>query len=197
MQYLKDEVRARILAAALDEFETHGYAASQVRRIAAEAQVSTGNLYRYFTSKEAIFDAIVRSSYERIAALMADVAGFYSGGHVEGVRGLAHHLAAGIMSVYSTHGRQLLIIAEKSAGSRHENFLHTMTEMICERMLLELRRQGALADETLVRLVATGFFSGMVLLFRTTQEPKRLHDLISRMLVFYFDDFEHRLLGTP
>lgn len=197
MQYLKDEVRARILAAALDEFETHGYAASQVRRIAAASQVSTGNLYRYFTSKEDIFDAIVRSSYERIAALMADVSGFYSGGHTEGVRGLAHHLAAGIMSVYNTHGRQLLIIAEKSVGSRHENFVQIMTEMISERMQQELRRQGAAADEILVRLVATGFFSGMVLLFRTTDEPQRLHDLISRMLVFYFDDFEHRLLSAP
>ncbi|MBS3873206.1 MAG: TetR/AcrR family transcriptional regulator [Firmicutes bacterium] len=197
MQYLKEEVRARILEAALDEFEAHGYAKAQVQRIAQEAQVSTGNLYRYFASKEDIFDSIVRSCYERIAALMADAAGFSGGGEAKGVRGLAHHLAAGIMSVYNTHGRQLLIIAEKSIGSRHENFVHIMTEMISERMQLELGRQGALADETLVRLVATGFFSGMVLLFRTTKDPERLHELISRMLVFYFDDFEDRLLGAP
>jgi len=50
MQYQKEEVRARILGAALDEFEEHGYLAAQVRRIAERAGVSTGNLYRYFLS---------------------------------------------------------------------------------------------------------------------------------------------------
>jgi len=196
MQYQKEEVRARILAAALDEFEAHGYLGAQVRRIAERAQVSTGNLYRYFASKDDIFDTIVRSSYARIGALMADAASFCSGSQTRGVKNLASHLAAGIMAVYATHGRQLTIIHEKSAGSKHANFLTTVTDMIHERMRMELAREGIAADDTLVRLVATGFFSGMVTLLRTVEEPARLQELISRMLVFYFEDLEVRLLGT-
>ena len=193
MQYLKEEVRARILGAALDEFEEHGYISAQVRRIAERAGVSTGNLYRYFASKDDIFDTIVRASYERIAALMADAASFCSGNETRGVRGLARHLAAGIMEVYATHGRQLAIIHEKSVGSRHEEFLPTVTAMIHERMRTELTREGIVADDTLLNLIAAGFFSGMIVLLRTVQEPTRLQELIGRMLVFFFDDLEKRL----
>ncbi len=195
MQYQKEEVRARILAAALDEFEEHGYLGAQVRRIAERAGVSTGNLYRYFASKDDIFDTIVRASYERISALMADAASFCSGSQVSGgIRGLAGHLAAGIVEVYATHGRQLTIIHEKSVGSRHENFLPTVTAMIHERMRTELAREGLVADDTLLNLIAVGFFSGMVMLLRTVQEPARLQELISRMLLFFFDDLERRLM---
>ncbi len=193
MQYQKEEVRARILAAALDEFETHGYLGAQVRRIAERAGVSTGNLYRYFASKDDIFDAIVRASYERIAALMADASSFCSGSQARGIRGLAKHLAAGIADVYATHGRQLTVIHEKSAGSRHEDFLPAVTRMIHERMRIELTREGIVADDTLLSLIAAGFFSGMAVLLRTVEEPKRLQELIGRMLVFFFDDLESRL----
>jgi AcrR family transcriptional regulator len=193
MQYQKEEVRARILAAALDEFEEYGYLGAQVRRIAERAGVSTGNLYRYFASKDDIFDALVRASYERIAALMADAASFCSGHQTRGIRSLARHLAAGIMEVYATHGRQLAIIHEKSVGSKHEDFFPTVTAMIHERMRTELAREGINADDTLLGLIAAGFFAGMVALLRSVQEPKRLHELISRMLVFFFDDLEKRL----
>ncbi|MBT9155960.1 MAG: HTH-type transcriptional regulator RutR [Firmicutes bacterium] len=194
MQYQKEEVRSRILAAALDEFEQHGYLGAQVRRIAERAGVSTGNLYRYFASKDDIFDTIVRASYERIAALMTDAVSFCSDSQVRGIRSLARHLALGIMAVYATHGRQLAIIHEKSVGSRHEDFLQTVTAMIHERMRIELARDGIVADDTLLSLIAAGFFSGMVVLLRTVDEPVRLQELISRMLVFFFDDLERRLM---
>lgn len=58
-QYLKQEVRDRIRAAALDAFASEGYAAATVAGIAAAAGVSTGNVYRYFESKDDLFDAIV------------------------------------------------------------------------------------------------------------------------------------------
>ena len=48
MQYLKPEIRAKILSSALDEFAEHGYARAQMRRIARGAGISTSNIYRYF-----------------------------------------------------------------------------------------------------------------------------------------------------
>ncbi len=57
-QTLKDEVRERILAAARQVYAEQGYATARLVDIAEGARVGTGNLYRYFKGKEAIFDDI-------------------------------------------------------------------------------------------------------------------------------------------
>lgn len=52
--------RADILEAALTEFQVRGFGGARVDDIAERAQVSKRTLYRYFPSKEDLFDAIVK-----------------------------------------------------------------------------------------------------------------------------------------
>jgi AcrR family transcriptional regulator len=49
-----------LLAAALDLFVERGYAATRLDDVAAQAGVSKGTLYLYFTNKEDLFKAVVR-----------------------------------------------------------------------------------------------------------------------------------------
>lgn len=58
-QRLKDSVRQSILAAASQAFARDGYTGTRLQDVAAAAGISTGNLYRYYPDKEALFDAIV------------------------------------------------------------------------------------------------------------------------------------------
>ena len=51
-----------LLAAALDLFVERGYAATRLDDVAAQAGVSKGTLYLYFTNKEELFKAVVRES---------------------------------------------------------------------------------------------------------------------------------------
>ena len=62
-QVLKDEVRARILEAALEVFAATGYRSATVGEIARRARVSTGNVYRYFPDKETLFYAVVPPTF--------------------------------------------------------------------------------------------------------------------------------------
>jgi AcrR family transcriptional regulator len=48
--------RARLLAAATEEFATHGIAGARVDRIAAEAKSNKSLIYSYFGNKDALFD---------------------------------------------------------------------------------------------------------------------------------------------
>jgi AcrR family transcriptional regulator len=57
-----------IVAAAILELARHGVNGSTVRRIAAEAGVTEGAIYRHFTSKEELCD----EAYSQIVAEMAD-----------------------------------------------------------------------------------------------------------------------------
>jgi AcrR family transcriptional regulator len=55
----------RILAAAIDEFAEYGLAGARVDRIAVRAGANKALIYRYFGSKEALFDAAVRTMASR------------------------------------------------------------------------------------------------------------------------------------
>ena len=56
-----------VLDAALDLFIDHGFAATRVEDIAKRAGLSKGAIYRYFSGKEAIMEALVRRSLVPIA----------------------------------------------------------------------------------------------------------------------------------
>jgi AcrR family transcriptional regulator len=58
--------RQRIVDVATQEFAEHGLAGARVERIVAAARTNKAQLYGYFGSKEALFDAIFHSSLERI-----------------------------------------------------------------------------------------------------------------------------------
>jgi AcrR family transcriptional regulator len=57
----KEERPAELMAAALDLFVERGFAATRLDDVAARAGVSKGTLYLYFSSKEELFKAVIRS----------------------------------------------------------------------------------------------------------------------------------------
>jgi AcrR family transcriptional regulator len=61
-QRRKDARPTEILAAALEEFVEHGYAATKLEDVARRAGITKGTLYLYFESKEALFKAVVRET---------------------------------------------------------------------------------------------------------------------------------------
>lgn len=60
MQSLKEDVRQRILIAARDEFIEHGVRDTPIRAVAERAGIAVGNVYNYFSSKDALFQEVMR-----------------------------------------------------------------------------------------------------------------------------------------
>ncbi|SDS72887.1 TetR family transcriptional regulator [Microlunatus soli] len=54
-----EATRRRLLLAARDEFSHYGVAGARVDRIAAAARASKAQIYHYFGSKKALFDAVI------------------------------------------------------------------------------------------------------------------------------------------
>ncbi|MFN0163704.1 MAG: TetR/AcrR family transcriptional regulator [Burkholderiales bacterium] len=61
-----EQTRARILAAARDEFARFGLGGARVDRIAAAAGANKRMLYYYFGNKDALFLAVLEGAYEHI-----------------------------------------------------------------------------------------------------------------------------------
>src|ERR1700751_4766075 len=55
----RDETRERILAKADELFRQFGFVKTTVADIAAELGMSPANIYKFFSSKEALFDCLV------------------------------------------------------------------------------------------------------------------------------------------
>ena len=78
-QRRKEARPAELLDAALDTFRERGFAGTRMEDIASRAGVSKGTIYLYFPSKEAMFEALVRTNLlpviERLQAAMTAEAG--------------------------------------------------------------------------------------------------------------------------
>jgi AcrR family transcriptional regulator len=59
MQVLKKEAREKIIKSARKEFRKNGFRRASMRTISISADMTVGNLYRYFRNKEALFGTII------------------------------------------------------------------------------------------------------------------------------------------
>jgi AcrR family transcriptional regulator len=191
MQVKKDEIRALIIRHALDEFELNGYSGTQMRTIANKAQTSIGNIYRYFTNKDDLFDAIVQPVYMKVSALIFDL---YKNDPVSlaNISLITQRVSHGIMQVYAKHGRELMVLVDKNKGSRYENFIKTLVNMVNER----LKQEIPLSDDPsqiLTFIISSGFVEGLFIVLRKYKDPIIAQKIIQRMILFYFNDIHKRL----
>lgn len=62
MQIKKDDIRAKILSVSERMFIRNGYENTSLRMIADRSYISKSNIYRYFSSKEEIYETLVASA---------------------------------------------------------------------------------------------------------------------------------------
>ena len=70
-QILKDDQRNKIIEAAKEEFLEKGFKDASLRNIAKKADMTVGNLYRYFTNKEDINKQIVEVTLDLLEEMIA------------------------------------------------------------------------------------------------------------------------------
>ncbi len=69
--FLRDQARARILEAASALFVRDGYERFSMRALAAATGCAVGTIYLYFKSKDALFQALVELSFERLSQFLS------------------------------------------------------------------------------------------------------------------------------
>ena len=125
-QILKDEVQESITRAAVEVFARRGYRKATMGEIAAQAGISTGNVYRYFEGKAALLDAVLGddfvSTFRRLLRLRVK-----SLDGVDDVRELEtshlYHLASEDLLRFCIENRlRVVILLGRGEGSRHEAF---------------------------------------------------------------------------
>ena len=173
----KDDRPAELTAAALELFVDQGFAATRLEDVAARAGVSKGTLYLYFSSKEALFKAVIE--HGMVAALVAaeERLASYQGSAVE----LLHELLLGWWEQIGQTpmaGVSKLIISESKNFPELARFYHDHI----------ISRGRALLRTTLQRGIAGGEF-------RPVDVEAAIDVIIAPLLMLAISRFSIRLCG--
>lgn len=157
-QVLKDEIREKILAAALDEFYEQGYKPAAMRNIAANAQIPTGLIYSYYKNKANLFDAVlspVLYDWEYVLT-----AGGKTGGHLDTeIYGLSSAETACLLNLFD-HRKEFIILIDKSGGTKYECEKERFVKDI-EAHLQEHRGDSS-SDAVFIHIIANNFVDGLM-----------------------------------
>ena len=159
MQYLKNDVREKILKAAIAEFKENGYANASIRNIAVNAHISLGNIYRYFTNKEALYCAVVEPLMEEI---VRKIDSEFEHGNVE-----AKDVSDATVDFIWENRDIAKILIDGAEGTRYVNFREDactkMEQILNERFQKEC---GQEVDHELVHILVQMKFQGYCELLR-------------------------------
>lgn len=173
MQYLKDDVKENIMKAALAEFHEKGYHDSSMRVIAHNAGIVMGNIYRYFENKEALFNDTVGPVYRQIEDITAKVQN-----EIEKLKGpwedqqammLIKGFYSQILKTFSGHGTELLVLLDKSEGSKYENTKNELIVQIQNIIEVRLTSEGIVKDNFVLYALASAFVEGICVVLRDSR----------------------------
>ncbi|AUX45768.1 TetR family transcriptional regulator [Sorangium cellulosum] len=186
-QYLKDEVQENIAAAALTVFARKGYESATMAEIARAARISTGNIYRYYENKDALFYAVVDEGFARSFTLLLRR-------RVKALDGVddmstlapaaAYHLAAEELLRFCIENRlRVVILLGRAGGSRYERFAEDTVQSLIQMALDHFRcfRPHLEVTETMrfnLNQIYRSFLGTMVSALESFEEEAALREAI-------------------
>lgn len=193
-QILKDESRNAIIEAAKEEFLENGYKNASMRRIAKKSNMTVGNLYRYFKSKEDINEQIVSSTFKEIDNVLKTITAdnvsmearvFNIKANVDELHELMNNLADNLVDIYYHHKIEfnILMMNSKLNQSITDWFSKAIISLINQHFSIN----GYLNEkEVLSRSYATSIFAGVKEIFKSNNLDK---DSLSLILKTYLNSY--------
>ncbi len=196
MQYQKEDVRKRIVDAAKTEFLRVGYYRASMLQISNRARVPIGNLYRYFASKAALYDAIVGTAKERIletvkGGLSTSVASEEIS--TKDVRTKMDKVSDNFLELARDYQKEMILLLQKSSGSAHDGFIEEVIGYVKALLNDRVKNASGTPNEFLFDLIADNVTRGAfrIMIERPLEEQ---HEELTRLLTFYFANIDDRLI---
>ncbi len=195
----------KILEMARQEFLEKGFQDASLRTIVRKAGVTTGAFYRYYPTKEALFEALVKPHADQVISLLDQGIGQIQSMTPREQTDAMTQVTADYMDrildyVYDHYDSFKLLICQ-AAGTVYENFLHELVEHEVKatyQYMEALKSMGhpvPSLDEGLCHMISSGLFSGMfeMVVHDMNQEDARRR--IIQLREFHTGGWE-RILGV-
>lgn len=138
-QVLKAEVRDRIASAALHRFAAKGVSATTMSEIAEQAGVAVANLYRYYPSKDALFEAVVPHELVRRFDALLEASARSHAFVTRGETQTDATDATALLDFWIEHRLAVVILLERCDGTVHERFAQRFVDRLASVSIAEIR----------------------------------------------------------
>ncbi|HJB90696.1 MAG TPA: TetR/AcrR family transcriptional regulator [Candidatus Eisenbergiella merdigallinarum] len=171
MEEKSSDTLKNILQVGMEEFLEKGFLGASLRQIVKRAGVTTGAFYGYFSSKEALFSAIVEphaaalmGRYMETQTAFADLPEEEQPSHMGKESSDYLHW----MVDYICRNREpVKLLLCRSEGTGYEHFIHNMVEVEVEYtlkymdVLRRLDQNVPELDRPMCHIIASGMFNGI------------------------------------
>ena len=173
-QVLKQAVRARIQDAALRCFAAHGYGGTSMTQIAAAAGTAPANLYRYYPSKETLFNAVVPADLARRHDELLDT-------RITALAGEGADEAAAaeeLLDFWLEHRLAVVVLLDKADTTRFATYPAAFTERLVNHAMRALDGPPSPEQEEILRLVFDNTRRALARMLATAQDREHASALI-------------------
>ncbi|MBQ9716299.1 MAG: TetR/AcrR family transcriptional regulator [Clostridia bacterium] len=187
MQYLKDTVREKIYAAAIEEFKTFGYQEASIRNIANNAGISLGNIYRYYQNKEALYIAVVQPLMESVKEFV-DTKFFVDGASLKEV-------ASYVVEFMDKHDDEIVILRRGNTDyyRTFSEFLENATARRIQEGITHNQQAEKIKNPKLATIIARSFLHCLFDIIYSTKDNLTRTEYVEEVMVFYFGHLDTRL----
>ena len=194
MQYQKEDVRNSIVESAKTEFLRVGYSRASMLQISTCAKVPIGNLYRYFSSKASLFDAIVGTARERILEAVKASLGERRATPIteEAFKNKVNEVSINFLSIARDYQKETILLLQKSGGSSYDGFIDEVIACVKELLNDRVRKASGTPDEFLFDLIADNVTRGAFRILIERPFDEQMEELV-KLLTFYFANIDDRL----
>lgn len=194
MQTLKNDVRERIISSAQEIFFERGFHKASMRAIAEQSQIVVGNLYNYYKTKDALFEAIINPALRVLSDLIAHHEDGYNGRNLWEIISLQSKKVANALVSYR---KSILILIDGTKTSRWEASKHMLYEKMAESSLEHFKsffyEDSLEKNRIMSNSVTSSFFEGLWQILRESEEDPVSEELLIKYIALYFKGFEEVL----
>jgi AcrR family transcriptional regulator len=195
MQYQKDEIRKSIIDQALKEFNTKGYKTASIRSIAKNSGTSVGNIYKYFASKEELYENLIGAVYHKVMEYINQFNKVELNAKAEDI---FYSLLEKIMEIFDDNRIELSILLNKSEGSKYENckitFVDFITRVVSEVMEYGLTIQNRkLKDNFIIYLLSYSLVESISIILKEKSDEAEVRKLILNLIDIFYTDVIDKL----
>lgn len=176
MQVKKDDIRNKILETAQRLFIKRGYENTSLKQIAEKCNISKSNIYRYFSSKEEIYEALTGNARSAVLDISChfftpDFIGKYTPDKCDEV-------SAVLAKLFSKHRSGMLIMLRSSVGADRK----LIEKLIIKRFI----DACPIDDDNIKKLISKLILFGLTEILVNNSDEKNTEKELNALICYHY-----------
>lgn len=166
-----EETQRNILETAKTHFLSDGLTGASLRNIVKDAGLTTGAFYKYYPTKEALFNALtdpyLEHIYEIYDQVIAEFEKLSADDQTKNMASISDEGMEEMLNYVYDHYDNFKLLLKCGDSGKYEDFIHGMVAREIKsshRYLEKMKEEGVevpVVDDSLMHMIYTGFFSSI------------------------------------